>query len=170
MPQKALGDLLRAFALVRASVPDARLVIVGEGPERGTVEGDVAALGLGDVVTLAGYVPTEALVEHYQRAWVVASASLREGYNLTLSEAAACATPSVARRIPGHVDAVVDGITGLLADDVHGLARGLVAVLTDDARRARLGQAALEHSRPLRWERTASSIVDALCADADRRR
>jgi glycosyltransferase involved in cell wall biosynthesis len=170
MPQKGLGDLLRAFAAVLQDVPEARLAIVGSGPEAAVVHRTVVELGLAEVVELPGYVPTDELVAWYRRAWVVASASLREGYNLTLLEAAACGTPSVARRIPGHVDAVVDGTTGLLADDGPGLAAGLVQVLTDAALRDRLGRAALEHARPHRWERTALTVVEALADDADRRR
>ena len=114
--------------------------------------------------------PDDELVDWYRRAWVVASASLREGFGLTLTEAAACGTPAVARRIPGHVDAVVDGRTGLLADDVPGLADALAQLLDDRALRERLGAAALEHARPLRWERTRPRSLDALCDDADRRR
>ncbi|HJR26544.1 MAG TPA: glycosyltransferase family 4 protein [Acidimicrobiales bacterium] len=170
MPQKGLGDLLQAFGAVRAALPEARLAIVGSGPERAAVERRVAALGLTGSVELTGFVPTDELVGWYRRAWVVASASVREGYNLTLVEGAACGTPSVARRIPGHVDAVVDGTSGLLVDDVPGLASALVEVLTDDALRERLGRGALEHARPFRWERTALAVVEALCQDADRRR
>ena len=92
---------------------------------------------------------------------MVASASLREGYGLTLIEAGACGTPSVARRIPGHVDAVVDGTTGLLADDGPGWPTALV----ERAHRRRRcasgsGAAASAHTPAAsRWERTASQVV-----------
>jgi glycosyltransferase involved in cell wall biosynthesis len=170
MPQKGVDDLLAAFALARGAVPTARLAIVGAGPERDRLLRTVADLGLEEAVELVGYVPSDDLVGWYQQAWVVASASHREGFGLTLLEAAACATPSVARRIPGHVDAVVHGRTGLLADDVPGLAAGLVDVLTDVELRERLGRAALAHTEGCRWERTAQDVLEALCDDADRRR
>jgi glycosyltransferase involved in cell wall biosynthesis len=147
---------------------------VGDGPARGAVESAVAEHHLDGVVTLAGYAPDAELVDWYRRAWVVGSASFREGFGLTLIEAAACGTPSVARRIAGHVDAVVDGVTGLLTDSADGgedgLVAGLVQVLTDDALRARLGRAALAHAQRFRWERSTQVVLDALCADADRRR
>jgi glycosyltransferase involved in cell wall biosynthesis len=170
MPQKGVPDLLAAFALVRRTVPGARLVVVGAGPERDRLARTIVDLDLGDAVDLPGYATPEELVGWYRRAWVVASASHREGYGLTLLEAAACGTPSVARRIPGHVDAVVDGRTGLLADDVPGLAAALVALLTDADLRRHLGAAALEHAAGFRWEQTAQGILEALCDDADRRR
>ena len=58
----------------------------------------------------------------YRRAWVVASSSQREGWGMTLTEAAACGTPAVATAIAGHADAVLDGESGLLVDDLDDLA------------------------------------------------
>jgi glycosyltransferase involved in cell wall biosynthesis len=170
MPQKAVPTLIGAFARARAQVPDARLAIVGQGPEQPAVEAAIRAAGVADAVELVGYVEELELVDWYRRAWVVGSASLREGYGLTLTEAAACGTPAVASRISGHVDAVDEGISGLLADDEAGLADALVRVLTDEELRERLGRGALTHAAPFRWERTAQVIFDALCDDADRRR
>src|SRR3546814_15682597 len=60
---------------------------------------DLAELGLDDAVELRGRVPDEELVELYQRAWVVASASSSEGWGMSLTEAAACGTPAVANHI-----------------------------------------------------------------------
>jgi glycosyltransferase involved in cell wall biosynthesis len=170
MPQKAVPALVAAFAQVHAVVPRARLAIVGEGPERASVEAAVRAHGLQGAVELVGFVPEAELVGWYRRAWAVASASLREGYGLTLTEAAACGTPAVARRISGHVDAVDDGISGLLADDEAGIAEALIRILTDAGLRERLGRGALAHAAPFRWERSAQVIFEALCDDADRRR
>ena len=61
---------------------------------------------------------------------------------MTLTEAAACATPAVATDIAGHRDAVVDGETGLLVRDDAELGSALAKVLSDDELRARLGRAA----------------------------
>jgi glycosyltransferase involved in cell wall biosynthesis len=170
MPQKAVPTLVRAFARARAQVPDARLAIVGQGPEQATVEAAIVDAGLQHAVQLVGYVEEGTLVDWYRRAWVVASASVREGYGLTLTEAAACGTPVVATRIPGHIDAVDEGMSGLLADDEAGLADALARVLLDGELRERLSRGALAHAAPFRWERAAQVIFDALCDDADRRR
>jgi glycosyltransferase involved in cell wall biosynthesis len=170
MPQKAVPQLIDAFARARTHVPEARLVVVGDGPARASVEAAVQAHGLGGAVALVGYQPEPELIGWYRRAWVVASASLREGYGLTLTEAGACGTPAVARRIPGHTDAIEEGVSGLLADDVDGLADALVRVLTDGDLRDRLGRAALARAASARWDRSAQTILDALCDDADRLR
>jgi glycosyltransferase involved in cell wall biosynthesis len=170
MPQKGVDRLLDAFASVRREVPSAELVVVGSGPEHDRLVRQAADLDLADAVTFAGYATPEELVDWYRRAWVVTSASLREGYGLTLQEAAACGTPSVASRISGHIDAVQHGVTGLLADDDAALASSIVAVLTDPELRDRLGRAALVHATGCRWEHTAAAVLDALCDDADHRR
>jgi glycosyltransferase involved in cell wall biosynthesis len=170
MPQKALPDLVSAFAEVRARVPAARLVLVGDGPDRPTVVQAIAAHGLEDAVDLVGRVSAVDLVGWYRRAWVVASTSLREGFGLTLAEGGACATPAVARRIPGHSDAIVDGRTGFLADDLHELADRIVQLLEDPEQRDRMGAAARAHAAASTWERASQVVLEALCRDADRRR
>lgn len=168
MPQKAVLDAIDAFFVARRSRPDAHLVIVGDGPERerlqaAAAERDAAA------VRFVGRVAEEELIGWYRRAWVVVSAALREGFGLTLAEAAACGTPVVARRIPGHVDAVADGSSGLLADDVESMGAAIARVLTDERLRADLGRGAVAHAASFTWERTASLILDALCDEVERR-
>ena len=62
--------------------------------------------GITDVVSFLGRVSDDELLDAYGRAWVVASVSLREGWGMTLTQAAATGTPAVATDIPGHRDAV----------------------------------------------------------------
>jgi glycosyltransferase involved in cell wall biosynthesis len=170
VPQKGVDDVLEAMALVRQRLPAVRLAIVGDGPERGRLRQRIRELTLEDVVELVGYQSADAVVDWYRRAWVTVTASHREGFGLTITEAAACGTPAVARRIPGHSDAVIDGVTGLLADGVEGIADALLRVLEDDELRARLGGAAVERARTLRWDASARGIFDALCDVVERRR
>jgi glycosyltransferase involved in cell wall biosynthesis len=170
MPQKGVSDLLRAVVRTRRSVPDLEVVIVGDGPHRQRFEQERDALDAREWVTFAGRVSDGELVDWYRRAWVVCSASLREGFGLTLTEAAACGTPVVASRIPGHVDAVAEGRSGLLADGVEGLAEAMARLLRDDELRAKMGVGALEHAEAFRWEASASALLHALADDADRRR
>lgn len=170
MPQKALPDLVSAFAEVHGRLPEARLVLVGDGPDRPAVHRAIATHGLQGAVDLLGRVSVDELVGWYRRAWVVASTSLREGFGLTLAEGGACATPAVARRIPGHSDAVVDGRTGFLADDLHELADRIVQLLEDPELRDRMGAAARAHAAASTWERASQVVLEALCRDADGRR
>ena len=84
---------------------------------------------------LLGHVTRGQLRDEYRRAWVVGSASLAEGWGLSLTEGAACGTPAVATDISGHRCSVVDGTTGVLAADAD-LGAALARVLGDDDLRA----------------------------------
>ena len=127
-----------------------------------------------DIVTFVGQVSHAGLVDRYRRAWLVASASLAEGWGLTLTEAAACGTPAVATDIRGHRSSVVDGVTGVLAP-LEQLGDTLADVLLDEPRRQRLADAALARARTLTWDEAARNVLRALHAqvvarDARRRR
>jgi len=169
MPQKGVEELVHALVRMKAAVPDADATIVGDGPHRERFLEVARSLGA-DWIHWAGRVTDDELVEWYRRAWVVASASRREGFGLTLTEAAACGTPTVATRIPGHVDAVDEGRSGLLADSTDELGDRLAEVLSDASLRARLERGALDHAARFRWEEAAATLLGALCDEAARRR
>ena len=170
VPVKHFDVLIRTMAEVRQKCPEARLVVVGEGFERPALDTLVHQLGAEDWVTFAGRVDDEELIDLYRRAWVVASASSHEGWGMTITEAAACGTPAVATRISGHVDALEEGVGGLLADGPRELADHLVAVLTDEALRTRLAEGARRRAAGLTWESTAYRTLEVLAEDAIRRR
>ena len=101
------------------------------------------------------------MVDLLRRAWVVASASVKEGWGLTMLEGNACGTPAVATRVPGLVDAVRDGETGLLVPygDQPALARALTRVLSDSVLRSRLALGGLAFAGTFTWDRTADEAL-----------
>lgn len=169
MPSKAFDDLVDAMAQVRREVP-ARLLIIGEGYERDALERRIAEHGAEEWCELLGRVDDAELTRRYREAWLVASTSKSEGWGMTLTEAAACATPAVATRIPGHLDAVDDGSTGVLAGSRPELVGAIVQVLRDRALRDRLGLEARRRAEQLTWERTAYDTLAVLAATARRGR
>jgi len=166
VPVKRFDRLIRAVVDARRSAPELELKIVGTGPDRTDLEALIEELDAGSFVHLAGRVSDEELVATYQSAWAVASASVREGWGMTLTEAAACGTPSVATRIPGHVDALAEGTSGLLADDQADLARQIARIATDSPLRQRLTTGALEHAGHFTWDATATKIMEILVDEA----
>jgi glycosyltransferase involved in cell wall biosynthesis len=168
MPQKGIDDLLPALVEIRARVPDVQAVIVGDGPHRARLEQKARSLGGDDWLQFVGRVSDEELVDWYRRAWVVTSASKREGFGLTLTEAAACGTPVVATKIPGHLDAVVDGVSGLLVDNMRELSDAVVALLEQPQWCELLRAGALEHAAQFTWEASTAALFDALCDEAER--
>lgn len=171
VPVKRFELLIAAVAQLVGDVPGVRLTIVGEGYERQRLEALIGSLGLDGVVRLAGRIDDDELLGLYRSAWVIASASLAEGWGMTLTEAAACATPAVVTDIVGHRDAVRDGVSGLLVDGRAGpaaLAGGLRRVLTEDAWRSRLGAGARARADELTWDATARRTLEALAEEAER--
>jgi glycosyltransferase involved in cell wall biosynthesis len=95
-PRMGLPELVRAVARLRANHPRLRLVLVGDGILRPTIEAEIARLGVGEAVTLAGRVDDEALVRHYQAADLFAlPTQAYEGFGMVTLEALACGTPVV---------------------------------------------------------------------------
>lgn len=161
---KRFDLVIETFSRLAHEQPDAELIIVGEGPERGVLEALIAKLGLHDQVQLAGRVPTKDLIDLYRRAWVIAAASVSEGWGMTLTEAAACGTPAVATNIIGHRDAVGVG-AGLLADSDLEFESGLRKLVNNGAYRRMLSRQA-EQAQNLTWERTAAGLLELLIRDA----
>lgn len=162
-PVKRFPMLIRAAARARERIGDLQLVIVGEGYTRPDVVATIDEVGGHDWVRLAGHVSDDELIGLYRSAWCVASASEREGWGMTLTEAAACGTPAVVTNIAGHSDATRDELSGLLCDGEEGLTDGLVRLLGDATLRARLQAGALDRAAELTWEHTAIANLEVLC-------
>jgi glycosyltransferase involved in cell wall biosynthesis len=167
VPVKRFDLLIDALVALRARHPGLQAVIVGEGYERPRLERRVAAAGATDWLTMPGRLADDALVALYRRAWVLTSLSTREGWGMTVTEAAACGTPAVVSRIAGHRDAVDDGVTGLLVDDADGLVEAVDRLVRDEALRRRMGRRAAQRAAELTWEATAAGCLRALVAEAE---
>ena len=140
-PVKGLDALLRAFAIVAAAEPDARMVLLGDGPEASRLRSLVAGLGIETRVRFPGFIAgASRLLPAFD---LYASASRKEGLPLALLEAMACGLPVVATRVPGHMDVVEQGVTGLLVapDDPYALGRALRDLMAEPAGRKAMGQA-----------------------------
>jgi glycosyltransferase involved in cell wall biosynthesis len=137
-PVKGLGTLIDAFAKVRSEVSGARLLIVGDGPERDELVGRAAAHDLGDAVLFAGYrVNARGLLPACD---VYVNSSVSEGLSLTILEAMAAELPVVATAVGGTPEVVSDGENGLLvlARDPDSLSRAMLTLARDERQRLRL--------------------------------
>ena len=169
VPVKRFDRLIESAAPLKARHPGLKLLIIGEGYEREALEALIHRHHAQEWISLPGRVDDDELLDLYRRAWIVASTSAREGWGMTLTEAAACGTPAVASRIAGHLDAVDDGSSGLLVDTAVGMTRALDVVLSDEALRARLSEGALVNAARFTWDATATLTFQILAAEAARR-
>jgi glycosyltransferase involved in cell wall biosynthesis len=170
VPVKQFDRLIDALVALRAKHPTLEAVIVGEGYRRGELEAQIHEASAERWLHLAGQLTDAEVLSLYRRAWVLASTSAREGWGMTVTEAAACGTPAVVSRIAGHADAVADGQSGLLVQGRDETVAALDRVLSDPDLRRRLGEGALAHARRFTWGATARGTLEVLAAEAIRRR
>ncbi|MFI5339628.1 MAG: glycosyltransferase family 4 protein [Candidatus Methylomirabilales bacterium] len=141
-PQKGLHTLLQALPPLAPGLEEARLLVLGDGPQRAELEQAVQRAGLSDRVLFRGLVPD---VSPYLRACdIFVFPSVGEGMPNALLEAMASGLPCVASDIGGCRDVITDGQTGLLAPpgDATAFRRALEQLLRSPEMRERLGASA----------------------------
>lgn len=140
--QKNHTGLIKIFELVRRRVPDAKLLLIGGGPLRPSVEDMVGKSGLRDAVKFLGF--REDVPEVLSRCSLFLFPSRFEGLPVATLEAGAAGLPMVASRVPGVTEAIEHGVTGFLFDveDVAGMAGAAVRLLSDEALARQIGAAA----------------------------
>lgn len=130
---KRIETLIAAIDIARGTVPDIRLIIVGDGPERAQLEARVAGRGLGDHVAFAGF--QKAPVEWARSADMFVSASLFEGHPNAVTEAAASGVPMVLSDIPMHRSLMGDAARYAPPEDAPAFAAQIVALARDSSAR-----------------------------------
>lgn len=161
---KSVDHVIRAFALLRADVPEATLTIIGRGDYMPELERLSAELGVADAVRFTGFVSEEEKRRLLEELWVVVNPSMKEGWGIVNVEANACGTPAVAADSPGLRDSVRHGVTGELYPygDIAALADSLRRIVRDDELRERYREGALRFAASLTWEETARKTLEAL--------
>jgi len=153
-PVKRVVDVVKVFAQIAQELP-ARLVLVGDGPERSAAEWLARDLKIQDRVHFLG--KQEKVNELLPLADLLLMPSELESFGLAALEAMACKVPSIATRVGGVPELIDDGITGLLyaVGDVNAMAAGALSLLKD---RDRL-QAMRDAGRKTAQTRFCSTLV-----------
>ncbi len=169
---KGVDWTIRVMPRVLARVPGARLVVIGDGPDRPRLEAMLGRSGAGHAVEFLGFIPRADKARWMRAAWAVVQPSPKEGWGLTVVEAAASGTAVIAADSPGLRDSVRRDETGLLVPygDDAALEQALVTVLTDTPLRDRLARAGVAWSRNFTWPDCAARSLDALLAPVTARR
>jgi len=160
--RKGLGYLLRAYEFMKPRVPNSRLIVVGDGPLRSSVESYISRHRLPDVV-MAGYVPDSVLPRYYCSADIFcAPATGAESFGIVLLEAMATGLPVVATEIDGYMSVLEpprDSLT--VQPKAWAELGGALVILARDAElRRRIGTYGLEKARRYGWEEVASQVLE----------
>ena len=163
VPHKRVELALATLAALSARHPGLTLTVAGRGWWLEPLREEAARLGVADRVTFAGFVDEAAKHRLLASSWLHLVPSLKEGWGLSVIEAAAHGTPSVAFADAGGVaESVVDGSTGVLAADEADFTVRVDALLRDGEVRARMGTAARRHAAHFSWEQTAREFAAVL--------
>jgi phosphatidylinositol alpha-1,6-mannosyltransferase len=168
--RKGQDTLIRAWPRVRAEVRDAVLLLVGDGPYAGRLRKLARQLGVSDSVLFTGAVPWPELPAHYDAADVFAMpcrtrrAGLDvEGLGIVYLEASATGLPVIGGDSGGAPDAILQGESGYVADDVAATATRLIELLADPAKARSMGEKGLAWvDREWRWELAAARLSSIL--------
>lgn len=159
---KNVGALLEAAALLKSEGEKFRLVIVGRGPLRETLERSPAAQSLGEAVNWAGVLPHTALSGAYHEADAFVLPSFFEGFGTVLIEAQASGLPIIASDISETKD-IVDKSNALLFDpkDSRALAQSMKRLMSEPKTKERLGRLSEERAKNFSWEKVSQLEKDA---------
>jgi glycosyltransferase involved in cell wall biosynthesis len=163
---KGVDLAIRALAIACRTRPELTLDIAGTGDDRPRLESLVAELGLAGAVRFHGFVSEEVKLRLLRSTWANVFPSPKEGWGITVVEAAACGTPSLASDSPGLRDSVRPGETGYLVPhgDPGALAERMLELAANPALVEQLGEAgrrfAETHSWELAADRTESHLRD----------
>lgn len=153
VPRKGQDRLIQALPLIRNSIPNVHLLLVGEGSYRKSLEKLIEVNKVKDHVTFVGRVSYNQLPDYFRCGDIFAMPSRSrmaglevEGLGIVYLEASGCGLPVIAGNSGGAPDAVVDGVTGIVVDgkNVNAIAAAIVRVLSDPAKRKAMGVAGNE--------------------------
>lgn len=164
-----IDTLIRAFAVVREKMSgtDLRLRLVGDGPERRSLQDLAGSLGLAGVVDFVGKVPHDEVPEQLRRidVFVALSRSDSESFGVAIIEAGACALPVVVSDAGGLPEVVVNGMTGAVVrrDDPAAAAEAIARLAASADLREQWGRAGRAHVQTTyEWERCVGRMENVL--------
>lgn len=159
--EKNLSFLINSFNGVVQACPNARLMIVGDGPERKLLEEKSLSMGINEFIKFTGMVPYEQVCRYLSMADIFVTASVTEVHPLSVIEAMAVGLPVLGIRSPGIGDTVQDGITGYLVktEDLAAYTAMMVKLILDPKLRNEMGEASGIASEAFAIENTSANMV-----------
>jgi phosphatidyl-myo-inositol dimannoside synthase len=161
---KGIDETLRVLSRLAEAVPDVAYLVVGDGSDRGRLEGEARRLRVADRVVFAGRIAEETKADHYRLADAFVMPGRGEGFGIVYLEALACGIPVVGSTLDASRDALLDGKLGALVDpdDPADLIRGIRSAL--ERPKGEVSPLLSEFSEE-RFARRVHDILDAVVRD-----
>ena len=159
--EKNIQFLIEAFAYASRQAKKVKLLIIGTGPLRKSLQRHLFRLGICDRVHFAGFLPYSQLPRYLACADAFVTASMTEVHALTVIEAMACGLPVLGITSSGVGDAVTNGVTGLLSPhNLRLFGEMMLRLSEEDEQRRLLGEQARQSSKAFSIESTAAAVLD----------
>jgi len=162
MPITGVRFLIQAFKLLSGRYEQVRLLIVGDGNERKSLEDLVQGLELKDKVEFVGEVAPEKMFEYYQQSDLLVWSSLRDGISKTILEAMSCGLPVVAAESAWTTEVIENNVSGLIAEKSNSddLAEKIETLILNPELREKIVQQSLVRAQKLSLETVAGHYMD----------
>jgi len=157
---KRVDHVIRAFRIVRETLPGTRLLLAGKGDDESRLREICRELALESAVDFLGFVDESAKPDMFRRASVYLIASEKEGWGISVIESNAAGLPAVGYNVEGLRDSIRDGQTGYLAENgnVEDLAEKVMRILKDPVKMETLSKNSVEWASGFSWNRTADEF------------
>lgn len=168
---KSVNHLILAFAEVSRWIPEARLLIVGDGDYLTELKKLVSQLALEPVVTFTGSTNHQQKINLLNQMWLAVNPSPKEGWGLTVIEANCCGVPVIAADSPGLRDSVINRKTGLLYPygDYHRLAELIIELVQKTELRNSLARESIHWAHQFNWGNSANNMLSLIDKALSRR-
>lgn len=152
--RKKVDELIEAFKQVHAKIPQARLIIAGDGRDRQLLEKMAAGLP----IQFLGFISEAEKHRLFRQSWLFASPSVKEGFGITWIEANAHGLPAIVYDL--GLDTVNESCAKIVPlGDVQGLAEALLTLLEDEKLRTQMSIAAIENAKRFDWHRSSQHLL-----------
>ena len=163
VPHKRIEHALWVLSQLRTETAGLRLDVVGDGWWHEQLVAEASRLGVSDLVTFHGHVDDPTRDRLLAAAWVMLLPSVKEGWGIAVTEAAAQGTPTIGYRESGGLcESIDDGVTGFVVADRSELLAATARVLGDADLRTRLSVEGARRARLLDWDHSAERFEEAL--------
>lgn len=161
-PRKGIRFLIQAIDVLIKRYPQIRLIIVGEGNEKTSLQNMVQGLGLESIVTFLGAVPPESRIEYYAKGDIYVSPSFNEGMANFMLECLALGMPLIATDVGGTREIITEGENGFIikTGDYNDIVEKLEFLIKNPEARKKMKQASRARAERMSWESVSNDYVE----------
>ena len=161
-PRKGIRFLVQAVEKLSKKYDNLRLIVVGDGNERDSLENLVQEVGLKEKIAFTGPIPHENVGEYYNKSDIFALPSFNEGMSNTMLEALACGLPLIATNTGGAEELVKDGVNGFIVkmSDAEDLAEKIEKFLINKELEEKMGKESRLLAEKMSWSAVAKKYAD----------